>query len=170
MRPFGQLPGAVYIIQVARGVTHPLVHRVPRVLEAGTRLLSLMVARLQPHKTMKVVLPTGGFQVRGQVPQTIADIRVQLHRIVYPRKSSLQPTPGCQVTIGNPCVEGTPIRLVIQQFLGQEVCKGPVHDVPGLLLLVLVEETLPAPQFSFRRFGGRSRAARRVKFPPANRS
>src|SRR5271165_2993620 len=27
-----------------------------------------------------------------------------------------------------------------------------------------------APQFSFRRFGGRSRAARRVKFPPANRS
>ena len=32
---------------------------------------------------------------------------------------------------------------------------------------------LPLPQFiefSFRRFGGRSRAARRVKFPPANRS
>ena len=26
------------------------------------------------------------------------------------------------------------------------------------------------PKFSFRRFGGRSRAARRVKFPPANRS
>ena len=26
------------------------------------------------------------------------------------------------------------------------------------------------PEFSFRRFGGRSRAARRVKFPPANRS
>ena len=25
-------------------------------------------------------------------------------------------------------------------------------------------------EFSFRRFGGRSRAARRVKFPPANRS
>ena len=25
-------------------------------------------------------------------------------------------------------------------------------------------------KFSFRRFGGRSRAARRVKFPPANRS
>ena len=27
-----------------------------------------------------------------------------------------------------------------------------------------------SPKFSFRRFGGRSRAARRVKFPPANRS
>jgi len=33
--------------------------------------------------------------------------------------------------------------------------------------LVMVVQT---PQFSFRRFGGRSRAARRVKFPPANRS
>ena len=28
----------------------------------------------------------------------------------------------------------------------------------------------PSPKFSFRRFGGGSRAARRVKFPPANRS
>ena len=32
------------------------------------------------------------------------------------------------------------------------------------------EEAQALPQFSFRRFGGRSRAARRVKFPPANRS
>ena len=29
---------------------------------------------------------------------------------------------------------------------------------------------IASPEFSFRRFGGRSRAARRVKFPPANRS
>ena len=33
-----------------------------------------------------------------------------------------------------------------------------------------VSDRAKIPEFSFRRFGGRSRAARRVKFPPANRS
>ena len=42
-------------------------------------------------------------------------------------------------------------------------------DTPELRLSELLDEYREL-RFSFRRFGGRSRAARRVKFPPANRS
>ena len=53
--------------------------------------------------------------------------------------------------------------------------EGP-RPILGLLTLNELREAAKAQglkgysKFSFRRFGGRSRAARRVKFPPANRS
>ena len=44
-----------------------------------------------------------------------------------------------------------------------------IHD-PKAFRRTLDDCFRQTPEFSFRRFGGRSRAARRVKFPPANRS
>ena len=50
--------------------------------------------------------------------------------------------------------------------------EGPVeaHVSPWDYLVKREGDKRLKPKFSFRRFGGRSRAARRVKFPPANRS
>jgi len=47
--------------------------------------------------------------------------------------------------------------------VGQPVSILRLTDTPSYI-------PVGTPQFSFRRFGGRSRAARRVKFSPANQS
>ena len=65
-------------------------------------------------------------------------------------------------------------------FSGWEtIFKDPMTTAAAIDRLVhhsvILELNVPSyraeqAKFSFRRFGGRSRAARRVKFPPANRS
>ena len=72
-------------------------------------------------------------------------------------------------------VETTPVVFRDQLYRFEYVRPGYQANKTGdsYFHFIDVENGKATPafsKFSFRRFGGRSRAARRVKFPPANRS
>ena len=76
----------------------------------------------------------------------------------------------------SPLLEPLLGKIVIVDLSSSYVCLGTfvACDVQFLELhdadLHDFRDSPATREFSFRRFGGRSRAARRVKFPPANRS
>ena len=66
------------------------------------------------------------------------------------------------------------IEAILKSLCGEEQSRIEVVHLHAFAVRLLrshgVERDIASPEFKFRRFQGGSRAARRVKFPPANRS